>query len=152
MKKLLQIAVLVLLLSAFVQTADNKKIFKQLCKLEGTWIMKTKKGLLGEEWVKISDKHLQNRGFMIKGLDTIVTETVALQLAENGILYTSTVRGQNEHQPVAFTLTSAANNVFVFENPAHDFPKRITYQLVKSDSLYAWIDGGKDEPGKKNYV
>ena len=149
MKSCPLIFVLIILLSAFIQPADNKKIFKQLCTLEGSWIMKTSKGFVGEEWGKVSDKHLQNRGFIIKGVDTIVTETVALQHRENGIFYTSTVNGQNNQQPVSFTLTSANKGVFIFENPTHDYPERITYQLVSRDSLYAWIDGGKDQPENK---
>ena len=150
MKKVLYIPALVFVLSATIQSSVNKKIFQQLTGLEGMWMMKTKKGMLGEEWIKVNDKHLQNRGFMIRGTDTIVTETVALQRKENNIVYTSTVVDQNKKVPVAFTLTSAANNTFVFENPAHDYPKRISYQLVNKDSLYAWIDGGKDQPGKRS--
>jgi hypothetical protein len=37
----------------------------------------------------------------------------------------------------------------VFENPTHDFPKRIGYRLVSSDSLEAWIDGGAESKGPK---
>ena len=150
MKKLLYIPAMMFVFSASVQRSDNKKVFQQLTGLEGMWIMKTKKGMLGEEWIKVNDKHLQNRGFMIRGADTIVTETVALQHKENNIVYTSTVVDQNKQAPVAFILSSASNNTFVFENPAHDYPKRISYHLVTKDSLYAWIDGGKDQPGKRS--
>ena len=130
MKKLLYIPAMMLVLYAFTHHSDNKKIFQQLTGLEGMWIMKTKNGMLGEEWIKINAKHLQNRGFMIRGADTMVTETVALQHNENNIVFTSTVVDQSKQAPVAFTLTSAASNTFVFENAAHDYPKRICYQLV----------------------
>jgi hypothetical protein len=30
---------------------------------------------------------------------------------------------------------------WVFENNAHDFPKRIVYSLPSLDSLHAWIEG-----------
>jgi hypothetical protein len=36
----------------------------------------------------------------------------------------------------------ASANEVVFENPEHDFPKRIGYRLVSADSLEAWVDGG----------
>jgi hypothetical protein len=31
----------------------------------------------------------------------------------------------------------------VFENPAHDFPKRIIYRKTADDALTASIDGGE---------
>jgi hypothetical protein len=30
----------------------------------------------------------------------------------------------------------------VFENAAHDYPKRVAYQRVDATHLTAWIDGG----------
>ena len=149
MKYTLLVVALIIILSAFMQT-DNSKTFRQLYTLEGTWMMKTTKGFIGEEWIKIDNNYLQNRGFMIKGNDTVVTERVALRNNKNGIFYTSTVSDENSQQPIAFKLTSVEKNVFTFENPTHDFPKRITYHLVSKDSLYAWIDGGPGDSGKKS--
>ena len=150
MRKPLALA-LAVSLSAFVPFHyPNPETFRQLYSLEGMWLMKTKKGFIGEEWRKVDKDYLQNRGFMIRGSDTVVTETVALQNKADGIFYTSTVAEENNKQPIAFKLTSASNNVFVFENAAHDFPKRITYQLVNKDSVYAWIDGGPENEGKRS--
>jgi len=39
-------------------------------------------------------------------------------------------------------MTSSESNQFIFENPAHDFPKRIVYRLISADSLHAFIDDG----------
>ena len=135
---------------AFVsrQTVSDK-VFKQLHALEGKWIMKTKKESIGEEWIKINDDYLQNKGFYIKGTDTVITERVALKKTTDGIFYTSTVEDQNNKQPISFRLTAAADHVFIFENPTHDFPKRITYGLVSADSLHAYIDGGADAAGNR---
>ena len=86
---------------------------------------------------------------MIKGSDTIINERVALTNTAAGIFYTSTVEDQNNKQPVAFKMTSSENNMFVFENPEHDFPKRIVYKLITTDSLHAYIDDGKEDSKKK---
>jgi hypothetical protein len=86
--------------------------------------------------------YLQSRGYLIKGTDTIINERVALTRTKENILYTSAVEDQNDKKPIAFKLTSSADNVFVFENPEHDFPKRIVYHLVSSDSLHAYTDDG----------
>jgi hypothetical protein len=36
----------------------------------------------------------------------------------------------------------------VFENPAHDFPKRIIYRKTADDALTASIDGGEGTKSK----
>jgi hypothetical protein len=142
MKRNLLVAGAMIFLLSFGYRADNKKIFKRLFALEGTWKMKTKKGTICEEWKKMDKSYLQSRGYMIKGTDTVINERVALTRTKEDIFYTSTVEDQNDKKPVAFKLTSSAGNVFVFENPEHDFPKRIVYDLVTADSLHAYTDDG----------
>lgn len=110
--------------------------------IEGTWIMTTKNGAIGETWKKINDTYYQSKGFMVKEKDTIITEQVTLQKTAAGIFYTSTVEDQNHKQPIAFKLTSSNNNTFIFENPVHDFPKRIVYEFTGNDALHAYIDDG----------
>ena len=115
--------------------------------IEGTWIMSTKKGMVGETWKKVNEDHYQNKGFIINKKDTIITEQVALRKTADGIFYTSTVEGQNNKQPVSFKLSSINNNIFIFENPEHDFPKRIVYEFTGNKTLHAYIDEGSE--GKK---
>ena len=42
-----------------------------------------------------------------------------------------------------FKLTKASATEAVFENPQHDFPKRIIYRKTGDDSLTASIDAGE---------
>ncbi len=150
MKKYPVAIIMFIVITSFViQQGGNDKVFKQLHALEGKWIMKTKKGFIGEEWIKINDDYLQGKGFFVKGTDTVITERVTLRKTAEGIFYTSTVEDQNNKQPVSFSLTAAGDHIFVFENPVHDFPKRITYDLVSADSLHAYIDGGADAAGNR---
>jgi len=116
--------------------------FEQLYALAGgTWVMKTSKGALCEEWKKITAEKLSNRAFKVSGADTTWLETVNLEQKGNAITYTSTVKDQNAGQSVPFTLVSSENGKFVFSNPQHDFPQRIIYHFVTKDSLHAWIEG-----------
>ena len=32
--------------------------------------------------------------------------------------------------PISFKFTSELKNIFIFENPDHDFPKRIVYEFI----------------------
>jgi hypothetical protein len=145
------IILLVLLLSGFMPgTTGKNKIFKHLYALEGIWRMQTKQGAIHEVWRKVSKHHLRSTGFFVKGADTIITERVSLQNLDKGIYYTSTVEEQNNRRPVSFKLTGSTGNSFIFENPAHDFPKRIVYELVNYDSVHAYIDGGAADAGKRS--
>ena len=150
MKKLIITISSFLVLTAFIgNQSANIKTFKKLYALEGRWIMKTQRGAIGEQWLKMDKDYLQSRGFFVKGNDTIITERVALRNTGKGIYYTSTVEDQNNKQPIPFKFTSEKNNAFVFENPEHDFPKRIVYEIVSIDSLHAYIDGGVNGSGKR---
>jgi len=148
MKKIIIAITTITCLTAFTFIESNK-VFKKLYKLEGTWKMNTKRGAICEEWKKMNKNHLQSRGYMIKGSDTVVNERVALTKTKEGVFYTSTVEDQNNKQPIAFKMTKVENNLFVFENPQHDFPKRIVYKFITADSLHAFVDDGNDESKKR---
>jgi hypothetical protein len=149
MKKVFVSIIAVLCLSAFGVTDNSKKVFKKLYSLEGLWKMKTKRGAICEEWKKVNKNYLQNKGYMINGTDTIITERVALQRSNDDIFYTSIVEDQNNKKPIVFILTKSESNTFVFENTKHDFPKRIVYKIVTEDSLHAFIDDGMDGSKKR---
>lgn len=150
MKKNVAAIMVVLSLSVFVFSSD-KKIFKKLYTLEGTWKMNTKRGAVCEEWKMVNKNHLQNKGYMVKGKDTIISERVSLTNTKEGIFYTSTVEDQNNKQPIAFKMTASENNTFIFENPQHDFPKRIVYKLITADSIHAYINDGTETGKKQNF-
>jgi hypothetical protein len=49
---------------------------------------------------------------------------------------------QPSNQPAAqFTAKRVAAGEVIFENLAHDYPKRIVYRAVPPDSLHAYIEG-----------
>jgi hypothetical protein len=150
MKKIITGIIITLSLSAFIISGDNKT-FKKLYTLEGTWKMNTKRGAVCEEWKRVNKNYLQSKGYMIRGKDTILSEKIALTNTKEGIFYTSTVEDQNNKQAIAFKMTGSENNTFVFENPQHDFPKRIVYKLVTADSLHAYIDDGTETGKKQNF-
>ena len=112
--------------------------------------MKTSKGILYEGWQKINDTLLQGGSYKIKGHDTIYLERVSLKHTPKGIFYVPIVK-ENNMQTVSFKLTSHNNNSFVFENPEHDFPKRVIYELVSSDSMHAYIDDGINSTKRSDY-
>ena len=109
--------------------------------LVGTWENKTADGDFVEIWNKTNDSLYIGGSYFIKGKDTLHHEQIELLQTGSSIWYITTVRGQNNEQPVRFQLTQQMGPQFVFENPKHDFPKKIIYQRIGSDSLVATISG-----------
>lgn len=109
--------------------------------LTGKWENQTQRGKMVEEWSKLNDSTYTGKSYMITAADSISLESIALKKEGNEIFYIPTVKGQNNDQPVKFKLTSSSPNQLVFENPAHDFPQKITYTLESENSLMAEISG-----------
>jgi Domain of unknown function (DUF6265) len=101
--------------------------------LEGTWVMNTKRGVIGEHW-KAHATGLKGRGFMVHANDTTILEEVTIVSRNSDIFYESRVEGQNNGRAVPFKLTSSVKDKFVFENKAHDYPTTIIYSFVANDS------------------
>lgn len=118
----------------------------------GSWENKTPQGDLSESWTKINDSVFNGESYFIKGKDTLFGETVVLSEKDGALLYTVTTKGQNGDLPVAFKMTGATANSIVFENPAHDFPQKISYKMITKDSLVAEISGTQSgKPASETY-
>ncbi len=107
----------------------------------GKWEYITPFKSFTEEWKKENDSLFLSECFLVKEKDTIYAETIRLEQIKNELFYIITITNQNYNKPVTFKLTSSTSDYLVFENPTHDFPKKITYKLVNKDSLYAEISG-----------
>ena len=68
-------------------------------------------------------------------------EFVLLRAAGPALEYRVRTGDQPE---VIFRAAHPSSSEVVFENSAHDYPKRIGYRLVSPDSLDAWVDGGAE--------
>jgi hypothetical protein len=140
---------LVLIVLSCLFSCQQKTTFSELEKANwflGRWENKTPEGTFSEEWKVENDSLYLGESYFINNNDTLFAETVRLEQRKNDLFYIVSVPNQNEEQPVAFKLTSSTVDYLVFENPEHNFPKKITYKLVTKDSLYAEISGdGKSQ-------
>jgi Domain of unknown function (DUF6265) len=64
-----------------------------------------------------------------------------------GLVYFAQPSGR---PPTPFHLTEARKNWVVFENPEHDFPKRIIYSR-EGNALCASVDGGGQSKGEEKW-
>ena len=139
-KTLLAIALLILFTGSAYSQEKTKQDFKRLKWLAGNWTRtNNKQGQTGEEtWKITSSSKLTGKSFTLKGTDTVFIEHTTLQVKANGIFYIVIAPG--DPKPTSFKITSLTDNSFVCENPEHDFPKKITYQL-KGNHIKATISG-----------
>lgn len=135
----------------------SAKIYSKLAKAEwfiGEWGNKSADGELTERWTKENDSvYLGESYFVVGQNDTVFAEHVRLEEVNGKLAYIVTVPGQNQELPVSFEMTSAADNQIVFENPKHDYPNKIIYNLVEKDSLIAEISGlKKGKPYTEKFI
>jgi len=114
--------------------------FKKLKWLEGTWLRAdSKAGQSGHErWLRSSPYEIRGYGVTMKGQDTLFVEKLRILVKDDNLYYVADV--PENQTPVYFKLIEISNAGFVCENPDHDFPKKIAYQLEGSN-LKATISG-----------
>lgn len=144
MKKFLLILIISSALSAYMAFAQHTTRHPQLKKADwliGEWKNQTQKGLSVESWKKLNDSTFLGKSYVLRGTDTVSAEHIRLEAHHGNLYYIPTVKNQNEGKPVTFTMTTSSADHFVFENPEHDFPQKITYNRISKDSLVAEISG-----------
>ena len=144
---------IILLIIALTGSAQQKA-FSKLSDLDwilGSWQMEKKNGLLIESWQQANDSTLDENSYLQKTSgEKKLLERVQIVFREKNLYYIPTVSDQNDQQPIKFLISVASNKKSIAENPEHDFPKRIIYELINQDSLHARIDGGPSMPEKKS--
>jgi uncharacterized protein YciI len=118
--------------------------------LAGKWQVTSQTGTIYENWSIRDDSTLVGFSYKIKtNGDSIALESVELRRRNGTFYYIPTVKEQNQGKPVEFTCTHASDVEFVFENPQHDFPKKVTYRFIKEkNNLEARIEGGKKQQSR----
>ncbi len=114
---------------------------KKAAWLLGDWQNKTPRGITVESWKKLNDSTYLAKSYQLRGLDTVSSEHVRLEEHHGNLYYIPTVKNQNDGKPVIFKMTTASADGFIFENPEHDFPQKITYNRISKDSVAAEISG-----------
>ena len=124
----------------------------------GNWHHSSTEGDATEKWSPGNDSIYTAESFITVKNDTVFYETVSLEQRDSSLYYIVSAKGQNTGGSVSFKLTSDSDTTLVFENPDHDFPKKITYNRIGDDSLFAEISGevnGKERsegfPFKKSH-
>jgi len=112
--------------------------------LQGTWKVENKGTY--EEWEIVTTREYVGSSYKIKDGNKVILENLTIRSSENSVIYTATVLNQNQGKGIEFTLNQIDENTVSFENPNHDFPKKIIYQKITDKQVYVQVLG-KDEKG-----
>ncbi len=138
----MRILIILVLISdfAFSQPLTDAQKLDKLSWLEGTWNRtNVKTGRTAHErWVRTNQSGFQGWGITMNGPDTSFVEKLKIITKDNEVYYVADVPGNKELTYFKFTELTASG--FVCEDPEHDFPKKITYQLIDT-KLKATISG-----------
>jgi Domain of unknown function (DUF6265) len=142
-KLLLPLAVVLLSVAAHAQAPAAKPTLQDLAWLAGHWRIEQGDRQVDEQWMAPAGGLMMGMARNLQGGKVREFEFTLLRQEPNGdILYVASPSKQSE---AAFKLTSLRDGEAVFENPQHDFPKKIVYARQADGSLLAAIEGpGRD--------
>ena len=103
-----------------------------------------------EEW-ELTETGLKSQGMFIKGNDTTLFESLKIEQRGENIFMVADVK--ENAAPVEFKVTKLRSDLVLFENPRHDFPKQILYQLVnvKTEKGYQQKIRGEVRSGDRGF-
>lgn len=94
-----------------------------------------------EHWTKVAGGSMMGMSRTVAGDKTAEFEYLRIEQRADGVYYVAHPKARCPGTD--FKLTRASATEAVFENPQHDFPKRVIYRKSGDDSLTASIDGGE---------
>ena len=151
MKNAIYILIVVLTLASCQKSKEVSKIVGKDWLL-GKWENKLADGNLLEIWKKANDSLFIGESYFIKEKDTLHSEKIELKQKGENLFYISTIKGQNNDQPIIFTHKIEIEKHLVFENPQNEYPRKIVYKPISKDQIFIEISGiQQDKPSSIRY-
>jgi len=147
----LLLGVILLAASAHAQAPAAKATLQDFAWLAGHWRIEEADRLVDEQWMAPAGGLMMGMARNVQGGKVREYEFTLLRQEANGdIFYVASPSKQTE---TSFKLTSLRGGAAVFENPGHDFPKKVIYARQPDGSLLAAIEGpGRDgKPRRVEY-
>jgi hypothetical protein len=107
--------------------------------LTGCWAMSSPGLVIEEHWMPPRGGTMLGMSRTVQADNTTGYELVMIREVDGRLLYEAHPSGQ---PPAVFEATRSSGEAVTFENPQHDFPRRIIYNRVGADSIRAEIDDG----------
>ena len=94
-----------------------------------------------EHWTSAAGGSMMGMSRTVANEKTVEFEYLRIEQRADGDYYVAHPKARCPGTD--FKLTKSSVTEAIFENPQHDFPKRIIYRKTADDSLTASIDGGE---------
>lgn len=114
--------------------------------LSGQWKSAGEQVQIEEHWTDVAGGTLLGVSRTVRGEKTAFFEYLRIEARGGQIYYIALPGGRAPG--TAFRLVKLEGQEAVFENPMHDFPKRIIYRLADDGTLTARIEGDGTEREK----
>ena len=113
--------------------------------LTGTWLLDRGASRTEEHWSTPASNGMLGTSRTLRGDRMVEFEFLRIVARDGAIFYLAQPGGRPATE---FKLTSFDGTTAIFENPQHDFPKRILYKRNHDGSLTARIDAGTNTQGQ----
>lgn len=110
--------------------------------LLGEWIKTDSLGTLKEIWANQDDSTFIGQSYYFQNeKDTLHFESIELMQDQEHLIYSATIKGENNDTAIPFQMTKDEDSLLVFENPKHDYPQKLEYRLQKNKSISIIVSG-----------
>lgn len=120
-----------------------------LKKIEGNWYCSFDSVVLKETWESSGAGQMTGVASKIENGEEKVSEYLELKMQDDKLTYIASVIEQNEGKPIHFKEAATTSNSITFENPEHDFPQYISYQIIDDLNLLVTIGMLPSETSKE---
>lgn len=121
-------------------TAEESNLSK-LAWLTGSWRTGGGGSFVEEHWTSATGGMMVGMSRTTKGGKAVFFEFLRVEEGTEGIVYVAQPAGR---PPTKFVATKLTDGEVVFENAAHDFPRRVIYRRVSENEVHARVDDGSD--------
>ena len=95
--------------------------------------------LLSEQWMRPEGGMMIGMGRTVRDRKAQDWEFMRIEQTGDGLTFFAKPKANRDETP--FKMTRMSESEIVFEDPAHDFPQKVTYRLTKTGSLAPSIEG-----------
>ncbi len=126
---------------ATAPAARQRPALAELAWMSGHWGSETDGTRVEELWLAPAGGLMLALNRSVRATGRAEFEYLRIEQRKDELVYVASPGGKGATD---FPLADLGANFVVFENPAHDFPKRIRYELTPDGALHARVSG---DPG-----
>jgi hypothetical protein len=119
------------------KTAETSKPLTLLNWPVGKYSHETPEGITIEEWVRADSFNIKGTNITIKKEtnDTVFRMELSIERTREKTTMCYFIKGLSKGKGTEFTLTKDDGNLFVFENPFHDFASIMQYRVMGDTAI-----------------